>query len=88
MIRPVPMPNSELPLIGAVFLGVGALSYAGQFNIMAVADRGAFDDIENFAAGAREELRALAVSVGIKSGGDAFTPPEAAEMIGAANRKQ
>jgi diacylglycerol O-acyltransferase / wax synthase len=53
-----------LPLIGKVSLGVGALSYAGQFNITAVADRDGYPDIEVFAAGVREELDALAASPG------------------------
>jgi diacylglycerol O-acyltransferase / wax synthase len=48
-----------LPLIGKVSLGVGALSYAGQFDVAVVADRDACPDIDAFAAGAREELDAL-----------------------------
>jgi diacylglycerol O-acyltransferase len=71
-----------LPLIGKVSLGVGALSYAGEFNIVAVADQDAYPDIDIFAAGMREELDALAVSVGIKSGGVAFSP-HAAESFAA-----
>jgi len=51
-----------LPLIAKVSLGVGALSYAGQFNIMAVADRDTCPDLGVFAASARDELRALAAS--------------------------
>lgn len=51
-----------LPLIAKVSLGVGALSYAGQFNITAVADRDACPDLDVFAASARDELRALATS--------------------------
>ncbi len=48
-----------LPLIGNVSLGVGALSYAGQFNIAAIADRDAHPDLEIFAAGLQNELREL-----------------------------
>jgi len=48
-----------LPLIGKVSLGIGALSYAEQFNIMAVADRDACPDLDVFAKSARDELRAL-----------------------------
>jgi WS/DGAT/MGAT family acyltransferase len=48
-----------LPLIGRVSLGVGALSYAGQFDIGVVADRDAYPDIETFAGGVRAELGAL-----------------------------
>ena len=57
-----------LPLIGKVSLGVGAMSYAGQFNITAVADRDAYPDIDVFAARVRDELRALAESIRVKSG--------------------
>ena len=49
-----------LPLISTVSLGIGALSYAGQFNIMAVADQDACPDLDVFAASAKDELRALA----------------------------
>jgi hypothetical protein len=48
-----------VPLMGTVALGVGAMSYAGQFTIMAVADRDACTDVDIFAAGIRDELRAL-----------------------------
>lgn len=57
-----------LPLIWKVSLGVGAMSYAGQFNIMVVADRDACPDIEVFAASARNELHALGVSTYPASG--------------------
>jgi hypothetical protein len=49
-----------LPLLSSVSLGVGALSYAGQFNIMAIADQDACPDLDVFAASARDDLRALA----------------------------
>ena len=51
-----------LNLVGNESLGVGALSYAGQFNIMAVGDADAYSDIEIFAASAREDLRVLVES--------------------------
>ena len=47
-------------LIGKVSLAVGAMSYAGQFNIMAVADKEAYPDIDVFTASAEDELRTLA----------------------------
>jgi diacylglycerol O-acyltransferase / wax synthase len=50
-----------------VSIGVGALSYAGQFNITAVADREACPDIEIFAEGVRRSLDTLAVSVPVGS---------------------
>ena len=45
-----------LPLMGNVSLGVGALSYAGQFNVAVIADRDAYPDLDVFAAGARTVL--------------------------------
>jgi hypothetical protein len=51
-----------LNLVGNESLGVGALSYAGQFNIMAVGDADAYPDIDTFAASAREDLRVLVES--------------------------
>lgn len=47
-------------LLGTVSLAVGAMSYAGQFAIMAVADRDGYPDLEVFATGVRDELSALA----------------------------
>lgn len=52
-----------LPLIGKVSLGVGAMSYAGQFNITAVADRDGYPDIDVFASGVGDELHALQVKL-------------------------
>jgi WS/DGAT/MGAT family acyltransferase len=49
-----------LPLIGTVSLGVGAMSYAGQFNITAVADADAYPDLEVFMRGMRHDLDRLA----------------------------
>jgi diacylglycerol O-acyltransferase / wax synthase len=57
-----------LPLIAKVSLAFGALSYAGQFNIMAVADHLACPDVHVFAASAREELQALAATTLSRSG--------------------
>jgi diacylglycerol O-acyltransferase len=57
-----------LPLIGKVSLGIGAMSYVGEFNITAVADREAYPDIDEFVAGVRDELDALAASVDVTSG--------------------
>ncbi len=51
-----------LPLISNVSLGIGALSYAGQFNIMAIADQDACPDLDVFAAGVQDELQALAAA--------------------------
>jgi hypothetical protein len=56
-----------VPLIGTVSLAVGAMSYAGQFNIMAVADRDAYPDIDIFATGVQDELCALAAAAGTRS---------------------
>jgi diacylglycerol O-acyltransferase / wax synthase len=51
-----------VPLTGNLTLGVGALSYAGQFTITAVADRDSCRDVEVFADGVRNALRSLAAS--------------------------
>jgi diacylglycerol O-acyltransferase / wax synthase len=51
-----------LPLIANEPLGVGALSYAGAFNIGVVVDQDAYPDLDVFAAGAREELDTLGAS--------------------------
>lgn len=52
-----------LPLIGKVSLGIGALSYAGGFDVTVVGDRDAFPDLDVFASGVRRELAALAASL-------------------------
>jgi WS/DGAT/MGAT family acyltransferase len=49
-----------LNLFGNQSLGVGALSYAGAFNIGVIADGAGYHDIEVFTAGVRDELHALA----------------------------
>ena len=51
-----------LPLIANEPLGVGALSYAGQFNVGVVADHEAYPDLDVFVAGARAVLKTLGVS--------------------------
>jgi diacylglycerol O-acyltransferase / wax synthase len=51
-------------LIGTVSLAVGAMSYAEQFNIMAVADQDAYPDLDVFAAGVQDELRAFSAQPG------------------------
>jgi WS/DGAT/MGAT family acyltransferase len=47
-------------LVGNVTLGIGALSYAGRFEVLAVADADRYPDLDVFTAGATAELRALA----------------------------
>jgi hypothetical protein len=49
-----------LPLIGNVSLGIGALSYADQFDLTVVADRDSYPDLDVFTSSARSELQALA----------------------------
>ncbi|HEY9378541.1 MAG TPA: WS/DGAT domain-containing protein, partial [Jiangellaceae bacterium] len=58
-----------VPLIGNITLGVGALSYAGQFNITAVADRDAGPDIQVFTDGVGRSLQSLELSVSTASVG-------------------
>jgi hypothetical protein len=54
-----------VPLTGNIALGVGALSYAGQFNLTVVADSDAIPDVDVFAGGMRDALHYLAVSAGL-----------------------
>jgi WS/DGAT/MGAT family acyltransferase len=49
-----------LNLVAKVALGVGALSYAGTFNIGVLGDKAAYPDLDVFAVGLRDELDALA----------------------------
>ncbi|HEX6207810.1 MAG TPA: wax ester/triacylglycerol synthase family O-acyltransferase [Actinomycetota bacterium] len=63
-----------VPLIGNVTIGVGALSYAGQFNLTVVADRDACPDLERFVVGARRTLDALARATGGVVGDGSGTP--------------
>jgi diacylglycerol O-acyltransferase / wax synthase len=51
-----------VPLLGNVTLGIGALSYAGQFNITAVADMETCPDVDVFVEGMEAALAALANS--------------------------
>ncbi|HLO36156.1 MAG TPA: WS/DGAT domain-containing protein [Candidatus Deferrimicrobium sp.] len=59
-----------LNLIGRVTLGLGAMSYAGAFDLLAVGDGDACLDIDVFAAGVRDDLVRLEASV-------CRTPPHA-----------
>ena len=51
-----------LPLIGNEPLAVGAMSYAGRFNLMAVGDRRLVPDLDVFAAAVRSEAERLGVA--------------------------
>jgi hypothetical protein len=48
-----------VPIMGNVPLGIGALSYAGQFNITVVADRDGCPDAAVFVDGLRASLDEL-----------------------------
>jgi hypothetical protein len=50
-----------VPLVGNIAVGVGALSYAGHFDVTAVADAAACPDLDVFVAGMRACLAALDV---------------------------
>jgi hypothetical protein len=54
-----------LPLIANLSLGIGALSYAGQFNITVVADQDAYPDLGIFTTDAQDELQALTASASV-----------------------
>lgn len=56
-----------LPLIGNVTIGVGALSYAGQFNITVVTDRDAVPDADVFVTAAEGELRGFIGSIAART---------------------
>jgi diacylglycerol O-acyltransferase / wax synthase len=56
-----------VPIMANMTLGVGVLSYAGQFNITAVADRQTCPDVAVFAEGVRGSLDALKQSVLVRS---------------------
>jgi diacylglycerol O-acyltransferase / wax synthase len=58
-----------VPLLGNISVGVGALSYAGQFNLTVVADREACPDLEVFVTGMRSSLDALADRVRVPASG-------------------
>jgi WS/DGAT/MGAT family acyltransferase len=48
-----------VPIMGNMTIGVGAFSYAGQFNFTVVADRDLCPDIDVFVAGMQDTLEAL-----------------------------
>jgi hypothetical protein len=48
-----------VPLIGNTAIGVGALSYAGNFNLTVVADHDACPDLDVFVEGLRNTLNCL-----------------------------
>ncbi|WP_374968171.1 wax ester/triacylglycerol synthase domain-containing protein [Terrabacter sp. BE26] len=51
-------------LLGNLTLGVGAMSYAGRFEVLVVADADLHPDLDVFARGAADELGVLAAGVG------------------------
>ena len=52
-----------MPITGNMTLGIGVLSYAGQLNLTAVADRDGCPDVDVFANGLRSALDKLTQSV-------------------------
>lgn len=56
-----------VPILGNVSVGIGALSYAGQLNVTAVADRDLVPDLEVFVEGVRRSLQALERDVVVAS---------------------
>jgi WS/DGAT/MGAT family acyltransferase len=81
-------PLLEVFPILAVFanftLGVAALSYAGQLNITAVADRDACPDVDVFAAGVRRTLDTLSGRAGTQGEGPGPDGPGAPQRTTAA----
>ena len=72
------------PLVANVSLGVGALSYAGRFDIVAVADADACPDLDVFARSAHNELQALAR--GVNTDRDLTTSPNGQSRRSAGSR--
>ncbi|GAA4672842.1 wax ester/triacylglycerol synthase family O-acyltransferase [Pseudonocardia yuanmonensis] len=66
-----------VPISANLTLGVGALSYAGLFTVIAVADRDACPDVEVFAHGVRASLQEL-LAASIPAGRSPGTPASAA----------
>jgi diacylglycerol O-acyltransferase / wax synthase len=66
-----------VPILGNLTLGVGVLSYAGQLNVTAAADRDTCPDLEVFAQGVRGALDDLSRSVLVptREGGRAIPLP-------------
>lgn len=56
-------------LLGNVTLGVGALSYVGGFDVLAVGDADLYPDLDVFAAAAADEIRVLAAPDALRRGG-------------------
>lgn len=56
-----------IPISINLSLGIGALSYADQFNITAVADRDTCPDVNTFATEVRNTLDALTTSTAARS---------------------
>ena len=56
-----------VPIAGNMTLGIGALSYAGQFNITVIADRDLCPDVAIFIAGVRKSLDTLETSTLVKA---------------------
>jgi diacylglycerol O-acyltransferase len=48
-----------VPILGNITIGIGAMSYAGQFNIAIVADEAACPDLDIFTAGVADAMAAL-----------------------------
>jgi hypothetical protein len=54
-----------VPILGNISLGIGALSYAGQFNITVFADRDGCRDAAVFTEGLRAALDKLSQPVAV-----------------------
>ena len=55
--------------MGNITLGVGALSYAGGFQLLAEGDADHYPDLGVFATAAEHEVRILAAAVPVRDGG-------------------
>ena len=68
-----------VPIMGNLTIGVGAMSYAGQFNVTVVADHDTCPDVETFVGGLRRSLDELNVELPhlYELRSSAATPPHA-----------
>jgi diacylglycerol O-acyltransferase len=71
-----------VPLIGNLTLAVGALSYAGQFNLTAISDPATCPDVDVFVHGLTATLQTLKTSLfGSRSGTSDVTPVGDSEHV-------
>ena len=76
-----------VPLTANVSIGVGALSYAGQFNLAVVGDRDLCPDLEVFVDGVRRSIAALSLS-GLGASSRSSAPPKREDSPARTSRRR